>query len=316
MSKPLDDRAPSAELRPDFLSDGHLSVGPSPRFPEVPRWATVANVPTRDLPAIPTYTCRRVTSPLTIDGKLDEPEWDRAEWSAPMGRIETGIVDAPAASVALLWDNTYLYVGFRIADPDVRGTAVRHHEQLYMLDDDAEVFVNGVGRYYEVGVNPINTIYEFRWTWLEPLIARQDYAAIEALFKTRDFVYYTARAGELAGRIGDMNWELPGLRHAVAIEGTLNAPHDRDTGWTVEYALPWSGLAQIGVPSPQAGQQLRIQAYRAFHNRDEKSARAEEMARAWPGATPYEGYTWSTMGNGNVHNPERWPVITLSDEPA
>lgn len=304
-----------AELRPEFLSDGHLSVGPLPRFPEVPRWATVANVPDRELPAIPRYTCRRVTRPLTIDGRLDEPEWQRAEWSAPLGRIETGIVDAPAASVALLWDEANLYVGFRVADPDVRGAAVRHHEQIYMVDDDAEVFVAGDGRYYEVGVNPINTVYEFRWTWIEPLIAGQDFAGIEALFKLPDLLYYTARQGERAGRIGDMGWELPGLRHAVAIEGTLNAPHDTDVGWTVEYALPWAGLAHIGVPPPAAGQELRIQAYRAFHHRDEKSARAEEMARAWPGATPYEGYTWSTMGNGNVHNPERWAVVTLSDEP-
>lgn len=313
MTAPNDTAPALADLKPEFLGDGHLAVGPTPRFPEVPRWATVANVPDRALPDIPCYTCRRVSSPLIIDGRLDEPAWDRAEWSRPLGRIETGILDAPPCSVALLWDETYLYAGFRVADPDIRGAAVRHHEQLYMKDDDAEIFVKGDGRYYEIGVNPINTIYEFRWTWLEPLIAAGDFAGIEALFKTQDFVYYTARRGERAGRVGDMNWELPGLRHAVAIDGTLNMPGDVDRGWTVEYALPWAGLAEIGVPPPVPGAELRVQAYRACHDRT-NLAKAEEMSKAWPGATPYEGYTWSTMGNGNVHNPERWPLITLSDE--
>ena len=305
----------ASDLKPEFLSDGHLAIGPSPQFPEVPRWATVANVPTRELPPIPRYVCKRVATPLTIDGRLDEPAWQRAEWTAPLGRIETGILDAPPCSVALLWDETYLYAGFRVTDPDIRGAAVRHHEQLYMRDDDAEIFVKGDGRYYELGVNPINTIYEFRWTWLEPLIESRDFAGIEELFKTRDFVYYTARGGERAGRVGDMNWELPGLRHAVAIDGTLNMPHDVDAGWTVEYALPWASLAHIGLAPPSPGNELRIQAYRACHNRAE-SEKAAEMAKAWPGATPYEGYTWSTMGNGNVHNPERWAYVTLSDEAA
>ena len=38
-------------------------------------------------------------------------------------------------------------------------------------------------------------------------------------------------------------WEIPGLKTAVHINGTLNHPADRDHGWTVEIAFPRSALA-------------------------------------------------------------------------
>jgi hypothetical protein len=116
-----------------------------------------------------------------------------------------------------------------------------------------------------------------------------------------------------------MDFDLPGLRHAVQVSGTLNWPGDVDQGWTAEFALPWASLAAIGrTPQPfppTPGDVVRIQAYRAFHARTDLDA-AAEMSRSWPGASPFDGHTWSSMGNGNVHNPERWvPVRYVADEP-
>jgi len=51
-------------------------------------------------------------------------------------------------------------------------------------------------------------------------------------------------------RIGYWNRDYRGLRSAVRIDGTLNDDRDRDRGWTVELALPWTGLAHLAGSRP------------------------------------------------------------------
>lgn len=310
---------PGQELvNAEQFGDGFNGLGPRPRWTSVYRWAAVANVPDGTLPAIPDYVCLRTPDPILVDGRLDEPVWSRAVWSEPFGRIDTGIDDGHGARIALLWDDEYLYAGYRVTDPDVRASSTTHHDQIYMTDDDVELFVDGGGRYYELGVNALNTIYEFLWTWVEPLAERRDYAALEELFKTADFLYCVARKGERLGRLGDMNWELPGLRHAVRVQGSVNFSGDVDEGWTAEFALPWSGLRAVDgrLPHPpREGDVIPIQAFRAQHDRSDPEKNAE-WDRRWPGSTPADWYSWSAMGNTNVHNPERWVPVRFSDREA
>jgi hypothetical protein len=292
------------------------SVGPGPRFPGLPRWVKVPNVPDTTLPDIPEYECRRVRMAPPIDGRVDGEPWFRAAWSPAFGRIDDGSEAQPSTRVALLWDDEHLYAAWRIEDPDVRGTTGVHHEQVYVKDDDVELFVEGDGGYYELGINPINTVYEWRWTWVEPLVDRGDKARLNELFMVSDFVYYAARPGEPLGRVGEMDFDLPGLRHAVRVQGTLNHPEDVDEGWTVTVALPWAGLKAVstdgrGFP-PKPGDVLRIQSYRAYHDRSVEGRLADDGSTL---LTPYEGRTWSTMGNHNVHNPERWVRVRFTDEP-
>ena len=298
---------------PILPTDGHLWVAQQSSFPTYPRACEVADVPNIPLPEIPTYTCKRASGKIVVDGHLDEEAWSRAEWSKPFGRVGNGILDGRDTQVAMLWDDTYLYSAYRVEDFDIRGTMSGHHEHVYICDDDVEMFVEGPNGYYEVGVNPINTIYELKWKWLEQLITGGDSVGLDDIMRLRDSLYYAPRGGEKYGRIGDLNWELPGILHAVQIDGTLNNPGRRDAGWTAEFALPWAGLAEIGLSTPSAGLQFRVQGYRALHDRDDHEA-AAKMDTQYPGATPFTGYTWSTMGNGNVHNPERWASVTLSED--
>lgn len=46
-------------------------------------------------------------------------------------------------------------------------------------------------------------------------------------------------------RIGFWNWDFPGLQSAVFLDGTINDDSDRDRGWTVEIALPWSEMGLL-----------------------------------------------------------------------
>lgn len=292
-------------------------AGPLPRFPAIPRWVRVPNVPDGPLPDIPTYQCRRVARPPAIDGRVDVEPWTTAEWSAPFGRIDDGRPHGPAARIALLWDDDALYAAWRVDDADIRGGATVHHEQVYVKDDDVEIFVHGDGGYYELGLNPLNVVYEFRWTWVEPLVDRGDKARLDELFSVADFVYYAARPGEPMGRVGEMDFDLPGLRHAVRVQGTINHPDDVDEGWSVTVALPWTGLQTVstegrGFP-PRPGDELRVQSYRAWHDRTAEGRLADDGSTV---LTPFLGHTWSTMGNHNVHNPERWPRVRFTDDPA
>ena len=46
-------------------------------------------------------------------------------------------------------------------------------------------------------------------------------------------------------RLGHFNWRFPGMRTAVHVNGTLNDDSDTDRGWSVEIALPWSGIRAL-----------------------------------------------------------------------
>lgn len=283
---------------------GPVERGPVPRPTGGARWVRVAQVDLSTLPPPVRWTCQRCPQPITVDGRLDEPVWQRARWSAPFGMINDGAPTPLETRVALLWDDTYLYVGYRVEDPDIRGSMTGFNDHVYRHDEDVEFFFAGDGYYFEIGLNPLNTSYQIRWTWLEPLISEQRFAELDALFRLPDVLYYVPREGEPAGRWADLSYRMPGLRHAVHIDGSLNNPEVRDRAWSVEIAIPWSGLAKIAVGQtlpPRPGDSFRMTAYRCHHDREARRAK---------------GWTWSIQGNDNIHIPERWPVVSFSDEDA
>ena len=177
------------------------------------------------------------------------------------------------------------------------------HEPVYLKDEDLEVFIEGQDGYYELGVNPINTIYEIRWTNVDAVIQDQDWRRLEELFKTPNSLFYMFERGRPRSRQGDLDWTLQGLKHAVIVDGTLNCPEIRDNGWTVEFAFPWQGLKPImGSKSmpPKDGDVLRINSYRAHHHRDRPD-----------GAYFWEAWTWGRQGCNLIHHPERWVKVVL-----
>lgn len=268
---------------------------------ELPRVLDLPDKPWEGLPPVAEYTCFRTDTPLLIDGRLDEPAWEQAPWSAPFVKMDTGAPVELDSRVALLWDDDYLYAGFRLEDHEIWGTMTAYHAHVYRHDSDAEIFIEGEGVYYELGVNAINTIYEVFWSWIEPIAARRDYATLHHFFSTEHFLYFVPRRGEPLGRFGELTWELPGLKHAVQVDGTLNCPQIRDRGWTVEFALPWQGLRALGLAvPPRDGDVWRIGASRCqhFHEPD-----GSERAVDW---------SWNSHGAVNMHVPERWSRVCFS----
>ncbi|MFL7809756.1 MAG: carbohydrate-binding family 9-like protein [Anaerolineae bacterium] len=271
---------------------------------ELERTINLPQAPLDGLPPVHEYECLRVRQPIVVDGRLDEEAWRQVEWSPPFVTMDSGADVSLESRVALLWDDDYLYAGFRFEDHEIWGTMTAHHAHVYRHDSDAEIFVLGDGVYYELGVNAINTIYEVFWTWVEPVVERQDFDTLNRLFSTEHFLYFLPRAGERLGRFGELAWELPGLKHAVQVDGTLNCPEIQDRGWSVEFALPWKGLHALGLSAPpKDGDIWRIGASRCQHFHDPQSGDADRAV----------DWSWNQHGAINMHIPERWSRVRFVD---
>lgn len=257
------------------------------------------------------YTCYRASSPIRVDGKLDEPAWQRAPRSQPFVDIVTGEPALFETRVALLWDDVNLYFGFTIPEPRLWATLTERDSLIYG-DNDIEVFIGARDAYYEFEMNAMNTIYEVFWIWKD--IFRPGnayYGAPEFDVKKQKMSTLSGVGGHIhprGARWGFMEWDFPGLLHAVHLDGTLNKHDDVDKGWTAELAFPWKGMRWLAdgrsLP-PRNGDVWRIDCSR-FQHFDQKGERLKSAA----------GWTWNKHGHYDSHIPETFPHITFStDEP-
>jgi hypothetical protein len=229
------------------------------------------------------YDCRRAARPLTIDGRMDEPEWQRAPWSDDFTDIEGASKPAPRfrTRMKMLWDDQYLYVAAELEEPDVWATLIEHDAVIFH-DNDFEVFLNPSGggkNYFEFEINALNTSWD--------------------LFLAKPY-----RQGGKA----DNGWEIPGLRTAVHVEGTLNDPKDWDRGWSVEMAFPWKAFEErSGYARPRMGQEWRIN----FSRVEWRTETVDGKYRKLPGKE--DNWVWSPQGVVNMHVPEQWGFVRFAD---
>ena len=247
------------------------------------------------------YTCYRASGPILVDGKLDEPSWRLAAKSAPFVDIVTGEPAWFDTRVALLWDDEHLYFGFWIEENDVWGTLTERDSKIYE-ENDVEVFIDGGrGCYYEFEINCLNTVYEVFWIWKDsPLLPGFDPAAERVL--VLDGV--GGHVHERGERWGFLDWDFPGLRTAVHVDGAVNSRTKTDRGWTVELAFPWKGMSLLadGRPLPPRDGDI----WRIDCSRFEKTGRnGEEL-------DPCVGWTWNRHGYYDSHIPEVFPYVTFS----
>ncbi len=114
--------------------------------------------------APPHYICYRTPSPLVIDGRLDEPTWNRAAWTSDFVDIEGSLKPKPRfrTRAKLLWDAAYLYIGAELDEPDVWATLTARDSVIFQ-DNDFEVFIDTRGDthcYYELEMNALGTEWD------------------------------------------------------------------------------------------------------------------------------------------------------------
>ncbi len=251
----LHDGAVTRPLRPALrgprLDDGSAVLGVLP----------VATRPTR-------VTAARVLAadPITLDGRLEERVW-AGEGSALGDSLVGEPLDGPAHAGAgfpgptrvwFAWDERALYVAGDLPDPDLFSEFARQDDPLYK-QEAFELFVsadNSGTRYLEYQVSARGVTFDAR------------------------FPRY--RKGDEAW---DSRWEV-----AVDARGTVNDARDRDDGWSVEVAVPWSELCEetaVNCP-PAAGQRLRVNVFRL-----EKIARKRSLGLALSPTRRPDFHAWT-----------------------
>jgi hypothetical protein len=250
------------------------------------------------------YTCYRAAGPICIDGKLDEPSWQRAPKSGAFVDIVTGEPAWFDTRVALLWDDEYLYFGVWAEETDVWGTLTARDSRIYE-ENDLEVFIAAQDAYYEFEINALNTVYEVFWIWKDAFSRGwPGFDSVAQRTMTLDGVGgHVHPRGE---RWGFLDWDFPGLRTAVNVDGALNSRTRTDRGWTAELAFPWRGLELLAdgrALPPRDGDVWRIDC-----------SRFEKIGRNGETLDPCAGWTWNRHGHYDSHIPEVFPYVTFSEK--
>jgi len=262
------------------------------------------------------YICRRTRSRLNVDGNLNEPAWIKAQKSPRFVDMVTGDPAFFDTRAAALWDDENLYIGFWVDEPFVEAH-LTERDSLIFMENDVEVFIDGGDCYYEFEINALNTIYEVFFIW-------QDAYQRGGKFDVPEFDLISQKALSFGGnydrsgwnfwrgthprgaRWTFTNWDLPGVRSAVQVDGKLNDRSVISKGWTVELAFPWSGMKWLAgersLP-PKEGDVWNI-----FFGRFEKL----EVAGSLP--QPQPAWCWTKHGTLDTHMPEKFTKVQFSDQ--
>jgi len=226
---------------------------------------------------------------IVIDGKADEKAWTMATSTGVFVDVSTGgpNKDFPVnAEAKITWDDANMYVLFEVKDPTVTGGfndpkaqptkfTVTGLPKLW-TEDTVEIMTDPDGDgdnvdYYELQINPQNKVFHSQFD------ARQK-----------------PEGGE-NGPFGHEDWD-PKLKSAVVVKGTLDKPDDKDEGYTVETAIPWSAFSKAKNHPPRSGDTWRMNFYAMEKN---------------------SGVSWSPiLKKGNFHYAPRFGKIEWFDPTA
>ena len=162
------------------------------------------------------YTAYHVAQPIRIDGRLDEPAWQRAPRSPRFRDILTGRPVIHDTRASVLWDDENLYIAYRVEEPLVHAKLTTNNSPIY-TDNDVEFFVAGRDAYYEFEINAFNTTYEAFFIWADAY-ERGGFAQAPEFPRLRlqPFNGVDFKTHPRGGRLGHFNWHFPGKQTAVS----------------------------------------------------------------------------------------------------
>ncbi|MDD8019628.1 MAG: carbohydrate-binding family 9-like protein [Acidobacteriota bacterium] len=258
------------------------------------------------------YSCYRVPVAPEINGDLEKPAWKKAPCSARFVDLVTGQPAFLDTRVAALWDDNYFYLAFWVEEPNIQARLSQRDSFLW-LENDVEIFIAGPDCYYELQVNALGTIYEVFYIWQQALRPGSffDRSEFDLMRREVDILggfQDNSRYGRhpRGRRWAFMDWDFPGLKWAVKLDGTINNSSDLDRGWTVELAFPWSGLELLaqGRPLPPADGDTWLMNFFRFEALEANGRKIE----------PSVGWALSPHGVYDSHLPELFSKIVFLKE--
>lgn len=166
----------------------------------------------------PTLQIPKKTGAIAIDGILDEADWKNAQ-RIPLqyDRFEKHQNEPnKLATARLLWDEDYLYAAFDVRDENIIAPILPRDGDVWRYDC-VELFVlpdKESGKYWEIEISPTGSL--------------MDSFSIK----------YSDRYGDHMQTVENMK----GLRFAQVVNGTPNDESDKDHGYVIEVAVPFSQL--------------------------------------------------------------------------
>ncbi len=179
---------------------------------------------------VPEYTAKKTGSSMAMDGILDEPAWQKAESVSAFVFPWYKEGEKEQTEAKILWDDTRIYFAFKCDDKHVWADHYTHHTAVYQ-DDTCEAFIrpgdpNGpdVLDYMNYEINCLGSyLSEFHC-------------------KSRDL---------------NKRWfEVSGIEIGRVITGTVNDDSDTDTGWVLEFSIPFWHFKDFGQSYPPKDGQL------------------------------------------------------------
>lgn len=255
---------------------------------------------------IPSYTSYKIRDTLAIDGKLDEPAWQNAPRSNRFTDLVSGAATYLDTRAAVMWDEQHLYVGYWIEEPDVTATYTERDAPIYK-DNDVELFIAGQDGYYEFEINSFGTIYEVLFFWRDAYQTK-GYDQLPEFKREAEGVRVFNGVGyqhPRGSRIGFWNWDMPGLRSAVHVGGSINNNNDRDKGWTVEIAIPWTSLTILAKGDNRNLPPLEGDVWRMDFSRFNTKKGSDGDSGGW---------AWSSHGVWDSHVPECFTYIRFAEK--
>jgi len=255
---------------------------------------------------IPHYTAYKITDTITVDGKLDEMVWQNAPRSNRFTDLISGDSTWLDTRAAVLWDNQNLYVGYWVEEPNVTATLTERDAPIYK-DNDVELFIAGQDGYYEFEINSFGTIYEVLFFWMDAY-EKNGYHQLPEFKRDAPGAKVFNGVGYMhprGSRMGFWNWDMSGLRSAVHLEGSINDERDRDKGWTVEIAIPWTSLKILADGDRRALPPLEDNVWRMDFSRfNVKKGTVNDSG----------GWAWSSHKVWDSHVPECFTYIKFSEK--
>ncbi len=235
-----------------------------------------------------TYVAQNTTENITIDGKMDEPSWQKTSWSSNFIDIEGIKKPTYETKFKMLWDDTNIYFFAELKEPHVWGT-LKQKDTIIFYNNDFEIFLDPDGdthNYYEFEMNALNTIWDL----------------------------YLSKPYRNNGHITD-GWDFKGIKTAVQVNGTLNNASDIDEGWSVEIAIPWSfNTAPGGKPHVPKNESWRINFSRVNWDFDHKDGHYSRKKDSSGKFLPEYNWVWSPQEVINMHEPERWGYVYFNKD--
>lgn len=235
------------------------------------------------------YTALKTTEKITIDGKDDETDWSKSRWTEAFTDIVTGteINAGQQAKCKILWDDSFLYLYARFRENNLWASISKHDAPVFQ-DNAFEMFISpdgGTYNYVEFQINAHGTVWD--------------------LFMPKPY---------RNGGMGLTSWDIKGLQKAVYLDGTLNNPADKDKGWSIELAVPFSSVQMNGSHHPASGTIWRMNFSRVQWQLDTLNRKYFRQKHKSTGKLLQEHYSvWSPQGIIDLHYPERWGYVLFSD---